>query len=91
MDTLTITFIVSTITGFITFYLGTKKKSKELIGIDLTNLQQSINIYQTIINDMKLQMKDMSLKIDKLECSIEEMVKENNELKQMLGKVPYRK
>jgi FtsZ-binding cell division protein ZapB len=88
MDTVTITLVSSTITGVITFILGTKKKNKELIGLDLNNISQSITIYQTIIEDMKEQIKSMSDKIDKLECSVEELVKENNHLKELLENVP---
>ena len=88
MDTVTITLISSTITGVITFILGTKKKNKELVGLDLNNISQSITIYQTIIEDMKQQIKSMSDKIDKLECSVEELVKENNHLKELLENVP---
>lgn len=88
MDTITITLVSSTITGVITFILGTKKKNKELIGLDLNNISQSINIYQIIIEDMKEQIRLMSDKIDKLECSVEELVKENNHLKDLLQNVP---
>lgn len=88
MDTITITLVSSTITGVITFILGTKKKNKELIGLDLNNITQSISIYQTIIEDMKEQIRLMSDKIDKLECSVEGLVKENNHLKDLLQNVP---
>ena len=88
MDTVTITLISSTITGVITFILGTKKKNKELIGLDLNNIAQSIQIYQTIIDDMKDQITCMSNKIDKLESTVDELVKENTHLKELLENVP---
>lgn len=88
MDTVTITLISSTITGVITFILGTKKKNKELIGMDLNNIAQSIKIYQTIIDDMKDQITCMSNKIDKLESTVDELVKENTHLKELLENVP---
>lgn len=88
MDTVTITLVSSTITGVITFILGTKKKNKELIGMDLNNIAQSIKIYQTIIDDMKDQITCMSNKIDKLESTVDELVKENTHLKELLENVP---
>lgn len=84
MDTILTTFVISTITGIVTFFLGARKQKKETDAIELDNIKTSIGIYQTIISDLKEEIISMSKKIDKLESSVDELMKENTELKEML-------
>lgn len=84
MDTILTTFVISTITGIVTFFLGAKKQKKETDGLELDNIKTSIGIYQTIISDLKEEIISMSKKIDKLESSVDELMKENTKLKEML-------
>jgi peptidoglycan hydrolase CwlO-like protein len=84
MDTLLTTFIVSTVTGIITFLYGMKKQKNDNKKGELENISLSIEIYQTIITDLKNEIESMSKKIDKLENSVEELMLENSELKKML-------
>lgn len=84
MNTILTTFIISTITGIVTFFLGVRRQKKETDGIELDNVKSSIGIYQTIISDLKDEIISMSKKIDKLETSVEELMKENTQLKNML-------
>jgi peptidoglycan hydrolase CwlO-like protein len=84
MDTLLTTFIVSTITGIVTFFYGIKKQKNDNKKGELENISLSIEIYQTIITDLKNEIESMSKKIDKLENSVEELMLENSELKKML-------
>lgn len=84
MDTLLTTFIVSTVTGIITFLYGMKKQKNDNKKGELENISLSIEIYQTIITDLKNEIESMSKKIDKLENSVEELMLENSELKRML-------
>jgi len=84
MDTIITTFIVSTITGIVTFFYGIKKQKNDNKKGELENISLSIEIYQTIITDLKNEIESMSKKIDKLENSVEELMLENSELKKML-------
>lgn len=84
MDTILTTFVISTITGIVTFFLGARRQKKETDAIELDNIKSSIEIYQVIIKDLKDEIISMSKKIDNLEKSVEELMKENTELKEML-------
>jgi FtsZ-binding cell division protein ZapB len=77
----TITIIVSSITGVITFFVGHRKAKKETEGLQLDNISKSISIYQVIIDDLKEQVKLLLDKVDDLEGKIDALKEENNELK----------
>ena len=82
MDT-TITFLISTITGVITFFVGMRRGRAETESVLLQNLEKSINLYQVIIDDMGEQVGALKLKIEKLEVKVEELLEENKKLKEM--------
>jgi peptidoglycan hydrolase CwlO-like protein len=84
MDNIFITFITSTITGIITFFVGVQRSKKEVEGLSLQNLEKSIEVYNIIIQDLKGQLSELLEKVDNLEKKIDELVKENDELKRML-------
>ena len=78
------TFIVSTITGIVTFIVGQKRASKELESISLKNIEHSLDIYNKIIDDLKNQVSNLLQKVNELEKKIDELVIENAELKRIL-------
>lgn len=78
------TFLTSTITGLITYFLGKKKANAEIENTLLSNLEKSVSIYQIIIDDLREQVVDMNKKINELETKVDELLKENSELKRML-------
>lgn len=80
------TVVVSSITGFITYFLGRRKERKELDNLTLLNLEKSVSIYQIIIDDLKKEVQQLNDKIDKLEAKVEELLKENTELKALMKK-----
>ena len=75
---------MTSITGFVTFLLGVKKGKAETESVLLLNLEKSIGIYQTIINDMKGEIKQLNEKIDELEKKVETLLEENHELKRLM-------
>jgi rhodanese-related sulfurtransferase len=79
-----ISLIITTITSIITYFLGHNRAKKETESVILQNLERSISIYQTIINDLKLQMVDMNKKINELETKVDELLAENNNLTNLL-------
>jgi len=79
-----ISLLITTITSIITYFLGHNRAKKETESVILINLEKSISIYQTIINDLKLQMVDMNKKINELETKVDELLSENNNLTNLL-------
>ena len=80
----TLTFVISTITGIVTYILGIRKAKKETESLALDNLARSIEIYNTIIGDLKSQITELLTKVETLEDKIDELKRENEELKSML-------
>ena len=84
MDNPIYTIIISSITGIFTFFMGQKRARKEIDSIQLTNIEQSLDIYNRIIEDLRGQIENMMVKVDSLEKKVDELKQENRELKQML-------
>jgi peptidoglycan hydrolase CwlO-like protein len=78
------TVLVSSITGVLTYFLGRRRERKELDGLTLSNLEKSVSIYQTIIEDLKEEVKQLNDKIDVLEKKVESLLRENEELKNLM-------
>jgi peptidoglycan hydrolase CwlO-like protein len=78
--------IIPAVTGFLTFLLGQQRGKKEIESITLSNLEKSIQIYQTIIQDLKEEIVALNEKIDVLQNKVDEMMEENHQLKMMMTK-----
>jgi peptidoglycan hydrolase CwlO-like protein len=78
--------VIPAVTGFLTFLLGQQRGKKEIESITLTNLEKSLQIYQVIISDLKEEIIALNEKIDVLQNKVDEMVKENHQLKMMMTK-----
>lgn len=78
--------IIPAVTGFLTFLLGQQRGRKEIESITLTNLEKSVQIYQTIIEDLKEEIVGLNRKVEVLQSKVDAMMKENHELKQMMSK-----
>lgn len=76
--------IFTSVTGVLTFILGHRRGKAETEGVLLQNLEKSIDIYQTIIEDMKEEVQQLRTKIEKLEHKVEDLLKENHELKRLM-------
>jgi peptidoglycan hydrolase CwlO-like protein len=83
MDEL-LTFVISSVTGLVSFFVGQKRARRETESVYLKNIEHSISIYQTIIKDLKAEMEGMMEKIDKLESKVDELVKENKKLEKIV-------
>ena len=81
--------IIPAVTGFLTFLLGQQRGRKEVESITLANLEKSVQIYQTIIEDLKQEILGLNRKVEELQSKVDEMMKENHELKQMMSKKSY--
>jgi peptidoglycan hydrolase CwlO-like protein len=78
-----IIYILSTVgVSFITYLFGARKRSLEYESAKLSNLEKSLEIYQTMINDMSDKIEMLTMKIEELEATVERLYKENKQLKQ---------
>lgn len=77
-------FITSTITGVSTYILGSKRAKKENDNLTLQNIEKSITIYQTIVNDLRGEIVKLNKKVVELEEKIDELMDENMSLKKLL-------
>jgi len=60
-----LTIISSVATGTITFFLGLRKGKAETEGIVISNLERSVGLYQTILDDMKKELEQLRMEVDK--------------------------
>ena len=79
-----INIIIPGVTGILTFLLGQQRGKKEVESITLQNLEKSIHIYQTIIDDLKEEIIGLNTKVGELQEKVDEMMKENHQLKLMM-------
>jgi peptidoglycan hydrolase CwlO-like protein len=72
------------ITGLITFVLGREKGKKENDNLHLKNLEESINIYKQIIDDLRLEITSLNTKVRDLQTKVDELMIENKKLKDLM-------
>lgn len=78
----TIILLVSNIlTGVASFFVGKRKSDAETDNQVLRNLELSVNLYKTIIDDLKKEIHQLNLQIQELEKKVEELMIENKKLK----------
>ena len=78
----TILLLLSNIlTGTAAWFVGRKKVNAETDNQVLRNLELSINVYKTIIDDLKIEIQSLNSKVLILEQKIDELHKENQKLK----------
>lgn len=68
-------------TSIIGYVLGYRKSKNEIEGGRLENLEKSLSIYQTIIDNLTTKVEDLSVQIIKLEGMVDSLKKENRQLK----------
>ncbi len=69
------------IVSVVTYLLGSRKRDVDIENTKLDNLEKSLKIYQTMINDMSTKIVELTDKIDLLEGHIEKLMEENKKLK----------
>ena len=79
-----LTIISSVATGTISFFVGLRKGKTENEGLVISNLERSVGLYQTILDDMKKELEQLRMEVDKLESKVQELLKENAELKKIM-------
>lgn len=79
-----LTILTSAGTGLISFFVGLRKGKTENEGLVISNLERSVGLYQTILDDMKKELEQLRMEVDKLETKVQELLKENAELKRIM-------
>ena len=69
------------ITGVAAWFVGRRKANAETDNQVLRNLELSVNLYKSIIDDLKQEISDLNLKIQDLERKVDELAAENKKLK----------
>lgn len=84
MDNTMVTLIISSISAFGAFVVGQRKAKKELESMSLKNIEDSIGIYKTIIDDLKMNIIQLQEQVRELQVKVDELMDENHKLKMML-------
>jgi chromosome segregation ATPase len=69
------------IPSILAYIFGYRMNNADLCGKRLDELEKSIGVYNTIINDMSSKIEGLTSEIGKLEIKIQELIKENKHLK----------
>lgn len=69
------------LTGISAWFIGRRKVSAETDNQVLRNLELSVNLYKTIIDDLKKEIHDLNIQVQQLELKVEELMNENKQLR----------
>ena len=81
MDGNLLLIISNAITGVAGWFVGRRKINAEIENQTLRNLEIAVNLYKSIIDDLKKEIHDLNLKVQTLEKKIDELHQENKLLK----------
>jgi peptidoglycan hydrolase CwlO-like protein len=81
MNTEILLLISNALTGIAGFFVGKRRSDAETDNAVLKNLELSVNLYKTIIDDLKKEIHDLNIQVQQLEKKVEELMKENKQLK----------
>ena len=76
-----ILIISNALTAFASFFVGRRKTEADSDNIILNNLASSINIYKTIIDDLKEEIHQLNIKVEQLEKKVDLLTEENTKLR----------
>jgi len=81
MNTEILLILSNAITGIAGWFVGKNRQQADTDNAVLRNLEISVNLYKTIIDDLKEEIHGLNLKIQELEKKIDELHAENKRLK----------
>ena len=76
-----ILIISNALTAFASFFVGRRKTEADSDNAILNNLAASINIYKTIIDDLKEEIHQLNIKVEQLEKKVDLLTEENTKLR----------
>lgn len=69
------------VVAVLTFIFSRRKENAEIDTNVIANLEKSIMVYGTIINDLKKEIGELNIKIQELEAKIDQLKEENQQLR----------
>jgi len=85
MNTELLLIISNALTAIAGFFIGKRRSDAETDNAVLKNLELSVNLYKTIIDDLKKEIHDLNLQVQQLEKKVEDLMTENRKLKKYNG------
>ena len=77
--------IMTVVTTLIGYFVGKRKSNAETDNQVLRNLELSINLYKSMIDDLRTEIRDLNTKIQELEIKVDSLKEENKKLKNYKG------
>lgn len=75
MNEILYTTIPAVVTGIITYIFTRKKQHQETKANELDNVQKALEVYRSIIDDLKNDLEETSKKVESLNTYIDEIRK----------------
>jgi hypothetical protein len=85
MNSELILLISNGLTGIAAWLVGRRKSNAETDNQVLRNLELSIGLYKNIIDDLKLEIHELNIKVQDLQKRVEGLMAENRKLKKTSG------
>jgi FtsZ-binding cell division protein ZapB len=73
------------ITGIAAWFAGKRRSDAETDNQVLRNLELSIGLYKNIIDDLKMEIHELNIKVQDLQKRVEGLMAENRKLKKHNG------
>lgn len=80
------TLLISSVSSLVTYFIGLRKSKKEIESITLINLEKSLEIYKSMIDDLTGRINTLNKQVKELNDKVDELMLENTQLKNMLKK-----
>jgi CII-binding regulator of phage lambda lysogenization HflD len=80
------TLLISSVSSVITYFIGLRKSRKEIESITLINLEKSLEIYKSMIDDLTGRINQLNTQVKALNDKVDELMEENYKLKTILEK-----
>lgn len=80
------TLLISSVSSVITYFIGLRKSRKEIESITLINLEKSLEIYKSMIDDLTGRINQLNIQVKTLNDKVDELMAENYRLKNITEK-----
>jgi predicted nucleic acid-binding Zn-ribbon protein len=80
------TLVISSVSSITTYFIGLRKSRKEIESITLINLEKSLEIYKSMIDDLTGRINQLNIQVKTLNDKVDELMEENYKLKGILEK-----
>ena len=85
IDTLMTILGSNIITSIVSYFAGKRKTNAETDNLVLSNLEKAIEVYATIIENLKKEISELNEKVVEMEKKVDELHSENKKLKQLIN------